>query len=179
MNEVDKQKVLQKIYYDPKQGLINAQKLFQKVRELGIKSQDVKNFLQKQKTAQLYKGPTEKHFYPITALPGSYQCDLIFYPKTKKINNGYDTALTLIEITSRMAYCIPMKGKQTTEVIRAMETFLKIPKLEIKNLTSDRGSEFISAAWKKLMQEHGINYIFTDEQDHTKLGLIGGHSHKK
>ncbi len=172
MNEVEKQKVLQKIYYDPKQGLINAQKLFQKVRELGIKLQDVKNFLQKQKTAQLYKGPTQKQFYPITAPPGSYQCDLLFYPKTKKVNNGYDTALTLIEITSRMAYCVPMKGKQTSEVIRAMEAFLKIPKLEIKNLTSDKGSEFISASWKKLMKEHGINHILADEQDHTKLGLI-------
>jgi hypothetical protein len=92
----------------------------------------VKNFLQKQKTAQLYKGPTEKHFYPITGPVGSFQCDLIFYPKTKKINNGYDTALTLIEITSRMGFCIPMKGKQTAEVIRAMEFFLNTPTLEIK-----------------------------------------------
>jgi hypothetical protein len=109
----------------------------------------VKNFLQKQKTAQLYKGPTEKHFYPITAPPGSYQCNLIFYPKTKKINNGYDTALTLIEITSRMAYCVPMKGKQMSEVIRAMEAFLKIPKLEIKRVHKCFMEEADARAWNQ------------------------------
>ena len=62
-----------------------------------------------------------------------------------------------------------MKGKQTGEVIKAME---KTPKLEIKNLTSDKGSEFISTSWKKLMQEHNIQHILADKGDHRKMGMI-------
>ncbi len=172
LDQNGKQKLLQKLYYNPKQGLFNATKLYQKVRELGIKLQEVRDFIKRQKTGQLYKGPTKTLYYPITAPPGSFQADLIFYPKTKKINNGYDTALTLIEITSRMGYLIPMKGKKTAQVIEAMESFLKLPGIEIKNLTTDKGSEFISGTWKRLMQDHNIQHILADEGDHRKMGLV-------
>ncbi len=86
--------VLRKLYYDPKQGLFNATKLYQKVRELGIKLREVRDFIKKQKTGQLYKGPVKTSYYPITGPPGSYQADLMFYPKTKQVNRGYDTILT-------------------------------------------------------------------------------------
>lgn len=168
----DTTNLLRELYYDPKRGLFNAVKLYQKVKELGIKLGQVRDFITKQKTGQLYKGPTEKSYYPITAPSGSFQADLIFYPKTKVVNRGYDTALTLIEITSRMGYCIPMKGKKTTQVIEAMKRFLDIPKVEIHNITTDKGSEFISASWKKLMEHHNINHILADEGDHHKMGMI-------
>ena len=120
----------------------------------------------------MYHYHPKKEYYPITAPLGSYQADLIFYPKTKKTNNGYDTILTIIEITSRMAYCIPMKGKKTSQIIQAMNKFLKTKGITIKNLTTDKGSEFISASWKKLMKDHKIFHFLADEGDHNKMGMI-------
>ncbi len=81
--------------------------------------------IKKQELGQRYALPPKKEFYPITAPAWSYQADLIFYPKTKVINNGYDTALTVIEITSRRGYCYPMKGKTTNEVLTVTKKFLK------------------------------------------------------
>jgi hypothetical protein len=172
LNSTEIHDTLQKLYYDPKRGLFNATKLYQKVKELGIKLKEVKSFIQNQNTGQLHRPPVRKEFYPITAPPGSYQADLIFYPKTKKINNGYDTILTIIEITSRMGYCFPMKGKQTAQVIEAMTKFLNTEGVEIKNLTTDKGSEFISATWKKLIAENDIKHYLAEQGDHNKMGLI-------
>jgi hypothetical protein len=172
MNSQETQDTLQKLYYDPRAGLFNATKLYQKVKELGIKLNQVKSFIEKQNSGQLHRPPLHKEFYPITAPPGSYQADLIFYPKTKKINNGFDTILTIIEITSRMGYCFPMKGKKTAQVIAAMKAFLNTEGVQVNNLTTDKGSEFISATWKKLMAENGIKHYLADEADHNKMGLI-------
>lgn len=171
MNNLRNTDILRKLYYDPKQGLFNATKLFQKVRELGIKLAEVRDFVKKQKTGQLYKGPVKKQYYPITAPENSFQIDLIFFPKTKQVNRGFDTIMTLVEITSRMGYCIPMKGKKTTQVIEAMKTFLEGGHA-INNLMSDRGSEFISSSWKQLMKDHNISHFLADEGDHSKMGMI-------
>ncbi len=64
-----------------------------------------------------------------------------------------------------------MKGKKTTQVIQAMQTFLDSGH-EIHNLMTDKGSEFISASWKHLMKEHNISHYLADDQDHSKLGKI-------
>lgn len=131
LNPDEKKEILRELYYDPQKGLYNHQKLYQKVKEL-------------QKVGQVYHGPLKQIFYPITAPPASYQADLMFYPKTKKVNNGYNTILTLIEITSRMRYCFPMKGKTMAQVLGAMKTFLGTKGVEIQNLTTYKGSEFKS-----------------------------------
>jgi hypothetical protein len=172
LDDKQKQHVLEQMYYDPAKGLYNASKLYPKLKHLGLKLQEIKDYIAKQKTGQIHRRPTAKNYYPITAPNFSYQADLIFYPKTKTINNGCDTALTLIEITSRRGYCIPMKGKKTESVLRAMETFLGIDGVEIKNLTTDKGSEFISKSWKELMKKHDISHWTADEGDHRKMGMI-------
>lgn len=49
MNQSEKDEILQKLYYDPEHGLINASKLHQKVKELGIKLKEVQGYIQTQK----------------------------------------------------------------------------------------------------------------------------------
>lgn len=169
----DKDTLIRDAFYDPKQGMVNRDKLFAKLRHLGVKLKDIRDFINRQQLGQLYHGPGTKQYYPITGPPGSYQADLIFYPKTKHANRGYDTALTLIEITSRKGYCIPMKGKKGPQIIQAMETFLQNNKEEnIQNITTDKGSEFTSKAWKDLMKKHAIHHYLADEGDHKKMGMI-------
>ena len=170
--EKEKEELLQQLYYDPKKGLTHAEKLYQNVKDQGIKLQEVKDFVSKQELGQRYRQPTMKDLYPITAPPHSYQADLIFYPKTKQINNGFDTALTLIEVNSRMGYVYPMKGKQTSEVLRVFKQFLDEDKIKMVNLVTDSGSEFISRSFKALMKKHNISHVTADEGDHSKMGMI-------
>jgi hypothetical protein len=160
----DQQKQLQKLYYDPQQGLTHSSKLHKKID--GISLAQIKKFIKEQEVGQLYKYSHRKQFYPITAPPHSYQADLIFM-KEKHINNGYDTALTLIEITSRRGYCYPMKGKTTQAVVKAYSAFLKV-----HNLTTDLGSEFKSHTFKAIVTKWKTKHVMADEGDHSKMGLI-------
>ena len=173
MGKIDE---IRKLYYNPKQGLTNPRKLHEKLKEKGISLKEIKEFVDRQEVGQKYRyKPNKKdQWYPITAPSFSYEIDLIFYPKTKRINLGYDTALTAIEITSRMGYVIPMKGKGRTELIKAMKQFIEKSGVSGKKgfIMSDRGSEFKSRQFKSLMEEHGIVHWMADEGDHTKMGQI-------
>eukprot|EP00010_Vexillifera_abyssalis_P009400 CAMPEP_0201547518 /NCGR_PEP_ID=MMETSP0173_2-20130828/3987_1 /ASSEMBLY_ACC=CAM_ASM_000268 /TAXON_ID=218659 /ORGANISM="Vexillifera sp., Strain DIVA3 564/2" /LENGTH=158 /DNA_ID=CAMNT_0047956587 /DNA_START=919 /DNA_END=1392 /DNA_ORIENTATION=+ len=154
-----KEEKMRKLYYDPEKGLYNASKLYQKVKDIGVTLEQVKQFVERQKIGQQFRPPKKKEFYPITAPTQSYQADLIFFPKHKRINLGYNTALTIIEITSRMGYCFPMKGKKIDEVKRVMKLFLEKEEVDIVNLTTDKGSEFISKSFQKLMKKHGVSHV--------------------
>jgi hypothetical protein len=162
-------KKIKKLYYDPTQRLTHGAKLHKKVS--GITLAQINDFIQEQKTGQLYRQSHRRQYYPITAPPHSYQADLIFM-KDKNINNGYDTALTLIEITSRRGYCYPMKGKPTAQVMLAIKQFLKDVDRTIMNLTTDMGSEFRSGKFKALMTRYNVKHVLADEGDHSKMGMI-------
>ena len=160
---------LTELYYDPREGLTHAAKL--KLKTVGIPLADIKAFIKKQNVGQLYYQSNKKEFYPITAPPNSYQADLIFM-KHRKINNGYDVALTVIEITSRRGYCYPMKNKQTHAVMAAFTQFMKDIDNMLDNLTTDKGSEFRSFQFKALMRTHNVSHYLADEGDHSKMGMI-------
>jgi len=171
MNIAEQEKIIQKLYYDPARGFHNANKLYTKVKDLGIKLKFIKDYINKQRTRQLYYRPQKRiSYYPITGPTYSYQADLIFFPKLKEYNNGYNTALTIIEVTSRMGYLMLMKGKKNIEVVRIMNEFLV--KEQMKNLMTDAGSEFISIKFKNLMKKYNINHYVADAGDHHKLGMI-------
>jgi hypothetical protein len=160
---------LTELYYDPSHGLTHANKLYKKVD--GVSLKDIKVFIKQQELGQLYHQRNQKKFYPITAPPDSYQADLIFF-YDKTINNGYDTALTLIEITSRRGYCYPMKGKATKQVMAVFNQFLNDVDNKVDNLTTDKGSEFTSRTFKALIRRTNIKHFTADEGDHSKMGMI-------
>lgn len=162
-------KILTDLYYDPKQGLTHAKKLHDKVKDT-MTLKTVREFINKQSLGQLYSQSNKKSFYPITAPPHSYQADLFFMPD-KRINNGHNAALTLIEITTRQGFCYPMKGKHTREVMKAFKLFFNSVDT-VHNLTTDKGSEFRSHQFKALMQLHDVKHVMADEADHSKMGMI-------
>ena len=75
---------------------------------------------------QIFKPVGKRNYLPIwSSVDGSYFGDLIFYPKERKINAGFGTAMLLVECTTRKAYIEPMKNKTTKEVLRAFEVISK------------------------------------------------------
>jgi hypothetical protein len=150
---------------------MNSYKLYQKVKGEGISHTDIKAFIKEQTVGQLFGHRPRKHYYPITAPPHSYQADLIFF-KNKHINNGYNAALTLIEITSRMGFCYLMKGKKTPQVMQALGKFYGDVNKQVTNLTTDRGSEFKSREFNAWVAKHKIRHFLADERDHSIMGMI-------
>ena len=165
---------IRQAYYDPKMGLVSGDRLYRKLRSHGITRKDITHFLEKQQVNQMHHQSKKPIYYPIySMMDGSYQMDLMFYPKLKKINHGYDTIMTCIEVTTRKGYCIPMKGKKTDEVLEAWKLLRKETEnagMPIKVLTSDLGSEWMSDAFDDTIVE-GQGYHFTaQEADQHKMG---------
>ena len=175
MSDKTPEQILSELYYNPSEGLVGATKLYRKVRHLGLKIKDVRAFLKRQATAQQHHQTLKKtdRYFPIFSIQdGHYQADLMFFPQTKRINRGYSTIMTCIEITSRKGFAIPMKNKSTQQVMRAFKLIQSRAKFPMKNLTTDLGSEFISRPFKSHIKKHGIRHYMAQEGEHSVMGMI-------
>ena len=134
------------------------------------------DFLENQQVKQMHHQSKKPTYYPIySMMDGSYQMDLMFYPRLKKINHGYDTIMTCIEVTTRKGYCLPMKGKKTEVVLEAWQHLRNQTQeagMEIRVLTTDMGSEWISDAFDEVLVEQEIPHFLAQEGDHHKMGMI-------
>lgn len=143
MSYLNRSQALRKLYYDPSSGFQSQRRLHRKANSSTTSPQvthkDVQQFLNKQLVYQRFARPRNKDLYPITAPSHSYQADLMFFPHAKHINNGYNTVLTIIEVTTRMGFAIPMKNKTTSEVMRAFESVFQSSSSStpIANLVTD------------------------------------------
>ena len=178
MTLTDKEKVerIRQAYYDPKVGLVSGDRLYKKLRSQGITRKEVNDFLENQQVKQMHHQSKKPTYYPIySMMDGSYQMDLMFYPRLKKINHGYDTIMTCIEVTTRKGYCLPMKGKKTEVILEAWQHLRNQTQeaaMEIRVLTTDMGSEWISDAFDEVLVEQEIPHFLAQEGDHHKMGMI-------
>ena len=173
--------IISKIYYNPKSGYIGIDKLYQKVKEKDntITRTQIKNWLNKQETNQLHKQEPIKRseMKQIVGPIGSYQADLMFFPKWKKQNDGYTIILTMIEINSRRGYAIPLKRKDGNSVPKAFEELLEDIKEdtnqdEIFRLETDEGTEFSGKEFQKVLKKHNIIWYSFKREDHNSLAKI-------
>lgn len=168
------EEILKKIYYDPARGLGSAEKLHKEAKkELPqIKLLEVKNWLSKQQTQQIFKKTVKPVYPPITGPQGTYQADLMFLTQYKTMNNGYHIIFNFIEVTSRKAYAYPLKKKDQVSINDAYNKFLKEIEYKIINLTTDNGSEFISKSFQNIDDEYNITHYFVDTNDKNKMGKV-------
>ena len=164
--------LLSNIYYNPKEGFIGAKALYEKAKLLNpnIKRGYVNQWLSKQSINQIHRDNTKKIAYlPIFSnTPGSFQIDLSFIPKFKKVNRGYEVILTCININTRVGYAYALKNK--TDTYEALQKFIK--EASPITITSDNGSEFINSKTKKLFKDNNIEYHQSEPGDKHKMGKI-------
>ncbi len=169
-----------KAYYDPKTGYISADKL---ARKLPIEASKVHQFLNEQPVVQKLK-PKTKHEsqVPIQGPVGSYQIDLIFIPVYKASNNGYQAILTCVGINSRKGYAVPIKNKNKSSIVEAVETLINqirrgspktglLPSKLVK-FQSDKGSEFTAKSVQSFIDKHGIIQDYSETGNHIHMGMI-------
>jgi hypothetical protein len=153
-------------------GLVSMDRLYRKLRSQGITRKQLKELFDKQQVQQMHHQSKKPDFYPIySVIEGSYQ---VLFQRFKGINNGYDTIMTCIEITTRKGYCFPMKGEKTPAVMDAWNQFKKQTDhaMPIKVLTTDLGSEWISNAFDEILVDQQIPHFMAQEADHHKMGMI-------
>lgn len=94
------------------------------------------------------------------------QADLIDMQPYAKENNGFKYILIVINCFSKYVWTEPLKDKSGKNVSTAMETILlKMLKSKknnsLKNLQTDKGTEFYNVTFKKLMEKYSINHYST------------------
>lgn len=164
----EKEDFLKKLYYSPETGLSSAKILYGLAKNKGIKFKEVKFFLNNQETHQIF-GTKKKYYSSIIGITDSdYQMDSMYLEQFRRQNDGYIGLLNFIEITSRKAYCIPIKNKTQKEINRAFDIFFKDVDHKVNNITSDNEASFK----KCIYRFDSIRHWTADTNDKTKLGKI-------
>lgn len=156
--KVQKEVLLQKIYYDPKheagfgslKALVAASKL---------KRSDVETWLKKQPTFTLHRRKRQqiKPLYPyrVSKQHVQFQADLVDYSKYVAWNRGYKFILMIMDIFSRKAWAFPLKSKHGKAVADVLNTlFNVIPKPQ--RLQVDEGKEFYNRDVKQVLNKDDI-----------------------
>lgn len=123
----------------------------------------IKKLLNNQDSYALQKQVTHRYKtsrVQVSGLNDQADIDLMSVENIAKYNDGVKFLLTIIDIFSRFLIIRALKNKKTQTVLSAMANVLK--NTHFTKVRSDKGSEFISHDFKKLMKQKGI-YFFTTQ----------------
>jgi hypothetical protein len=168
-----KELLLTNLYYSPTTQYTSIKNLYDNVKKKGITYNEVRQFLQKQESNQLFKKKTKmRHYFPTTSKFKFeiLQADLVDMSDISVANQNYKYLLVCIDVFSRFAFVKPMKNKKSETVTEVIKDIIENTKPYIIN--TDLGSEFISDAFRKLMSTHGTQINYVDVGEHHKLACI-------
>lgn len=97
----------------------------------------------------------------VKSLNDLFQADVCDLQNYSRSNKGYKYILTVINVFSKYAWCIPLKSKTADEVTKAFATILKKKSNVPKNLQVDQATEFFNAKFQDLMKKYKINLYHT------------------
>ena len=169
----DHDKIMFTKYYNPSGQYTSIRNLYDAVKKEGITLKDVKEFIQKQETTQVFKKPKQiKHYFPIVA-KHKYeilQIDLVDMSDISSANEKYKFLMVAVDVFSRLAFAVPMKNKISHTIVESMTEILD--ETEPIMINSDNGSEWINKDFKKLLRERGITLNYVEVGDHHKMGIV-------
>ena len=89
--------------------------------------------------------------------------------KLKNDNEGMTFLLTVIDVFSKVAWCVPMKNKSAASLVAALQTTFvdNWP----KTLQTDQGVEFLNKPVQALLQDYGIHHFSTHNAE-TKACIV-------
>ena len=167
------QQILSSAYYNPaRQGSYGGVKRLQNATKK--KKSIVKDWLSHQDAYTLhrpvrYKFPRRKII--VGGIDHQWQADLIDVQSIKKENDQFRYLLTVIDIFSKYAFVVPIKNKTGPVVKAAFESILSKSKRKPMKLQFDKGSEFKNSTFLNFLQDKGIDF-FTTENDDIKAAVV-------
>lgn len=143
----------------------NTLSKFQSIaRKYGFTNKEAKDHLTNN-VVHDQKVPPPKFMHIYSKHPNAYQMDTFFYREEKT------PYLMFININSRKAYAYKMNDKGASEVLKALNKFIKETQ-DIYSITSDQDKAYLSNAVLSFMKDHDIRYRTTTDNDHDKLAII-------
>jgi len=167
---------LQELYDDPNLGLGFGIASFYHVvinKYIGIKRDDIEEFLKNQTVYQLTKEPHKGVNKPIlSSFPNErWAIDLVDMNPYKDENGGYRYILTCIDYFSKYVWAEALKNNTSETVSDAMDRIAKKANTYPKIIQSDNGSEF-KGAFDDWTKEHKIDHVKTLSYSPKSNGLI-------
>lgn len=187
-------KILQKIYDNPLYSSNGQQSFYAHVQRLyyGVLKSDIVEFLKSQEAYQLTRPVYRtKVVRPIvesqpmhrwqldtfTMVPKRPRNDLAASTTPKDpMNANFTNVLTIVDLFSKFAWAIPIRGSSQAEVLRVLRPILRSG--APKYLQTDNGSEFgggassKQSAFKDLMSEFGIKHISSASHTPSSQGAV-------
>lgn len=161
-------KELERLYYDAAHpaGYGGARNLKNSAREVNVNS--IEEWLRSQDVYTLHK-PVHRKFprlhYNISNIDELWETDLVELGSMKDDNDGYRYLLVVIDVLSKFVWVIPLLSKTTSAVANGFNQILASTERRPTTLQSDKGKEFVGAAFQKLLKENDIRFRTTRNPD--------------
>ena len=88
--------------------------------------------------------------------------DLADMQVLSKYNKGYRFLLCVIDIFSKYAWVIPLKGKKSISIVNGLQKIFKKSNRKPNKIWVDRGSEFYNNSFKKWIKDNDIEMYSTN-----------------
>ena len=147
---------MKEIYYDPKHGFSGVDDL---IRKTGYSRKTVEEWLAKEKVYTLHK-PIKHRFKTRRILVS--KIDLVDMQKFSSVNKKFNYILTVIDISSKFAWAIPIKKKTGEEIMRAFNIIFRGRKPS--KIHTDKGLEFINKPTQNVFQKLCIHWFATQNE---------------
>lgn len=161
---------LKATFYDPKRAgsYSSAQKLYRSLKSKGhpIPLASIRKWLETQEAHTLHRSLKRK--FPrnrviVSGIDSQWDADLMDMTQLAKYNKPFKYVLLCIDILSRFVWAVPLKSKQSTEVVKAFrEIFDRGRKPNL--LRTDRGGEFLNKTLSELFKKEGVHHFVTTNE---------------
>lgn len=174
---------LRKLYYDPAAGLWSINKLHQKLKAQGVRLpiKKVKQFLQDQEVAQIFRPRAIKTHFPLMsdAPFQRIQVDLLDVSNENYVQNkGIKFLFVCIDVYTRYAVVVSLTSKNEKECTRALQHVLR--EIGVKSgpyglpsqMDSDNEAAFLSRGFKQICLQHQLHQHLNVPGDFKSKGIV-------
>ncbi|XP_071579079.1 uncharacterized protein, partial [Temnothorax nylanderi] len=124
-----------------------------------LKSDGRKN-IEKQRLVEELHAPARRNFPRRHVIVRGYddlwQADIVEMRPYSRFNGGYHYILTVIDVLSKHAWAVPLKGKGGSETANAVAEIIRRSGRCPSNLQTDMGKEFYNTDVQRLVRKHGL-----------------------
>ena len=164
-------KRLKEVYFDPKRvGSYGGVDALRRVTHAPRKI--VAQWLSEQDAYSLHK-PARRRFKRRCVIVGGmnqqWQADLVDLTTLKDDNDGMTFLLTIIDVFSKRAKCIPMPSKSAASLVAALQ--IAFANDRPHTLQTDRGMEFLNKSVQALLRKRGVHHFSTHNAE-TKASVV-------
>ena len=164
-------KRLKTVYFDPKRvGSYGGVDALRRVTHAPRKI--VAQWLSEQDAYSLHK-PARRRFKRRCVIVGGmnqqWQADLVDLTTLKNDNDGMTFLLTIIDVFSKRAKCIPMPSKSAASLVAALQ--IAFANDRPHTLQTDRGMEFLNKSVQALLRKRGVHH-FSTHNVKTKASVV-------